>query len=52
MRKITLQREIQGLTNNLQNYTIPFILGYLDAETEAKLENIANPYGNISEVSK
>lgn len=48
----TLQAEINGLTSNLQNYTIPFILGYLDVETEAKLELDANPYGDISEVSK
>lgn len=49
---IALQREVQGLTNNLQNYKIPFMLGYCDVETEAKLEQDANPYGEISEVSK
>lgn len=49
---IALQNEVNGLTNNLQNYTIPFILGYLDVETEAKLELDANPNGEISEVSK
>lgn len=49
---IALQNEVNGLTSNLQNYTIPFILGYLDVETEARLELDANPYGYISEVSK
>ena len=47
-----LRLEVQKVTNNLQNYTIPFMLGYCDVETESKLELEANPYGYISEVSK
>lgn len=36
----------------LKKYYIPFILGWVDAETEAMLEGSFNKYGNIAEVSK
>jgi hypothetical protein len=47
-----LELEAQGKTNNLQTYNVPFILGWLDVETEAVLEAGVNTYGQISEVSK
>ena len=36
----------------LKKYYIPFILGWVDVETEAMLESTFNKYGNIAEVSK
>lgn len=47
-----LQLEVEGKTDNLKEYDIPFILGWLDVQTEGLLEDDANPYGLISEVSK
>lgn len=37
---------------DLKNYDITFILGWLDVQTEALIENDYNSYGLISEVSK
>lgn len=39
-------------TIDLKRYDIPFILGYCDVQTEAKLEDEFNSFGYISEVSK
>lgn len=39
-------------TIDLKKYDIPFILGYCDVQTEAKLEDEFNSFGYISEVSK
>lgn len=36
----------------LKNYDIPFVLGWLDVQTEALLEKDVNQFGLISEVSK
>lgn len=47
-----LQLEVDGNTSNLKEYDIPFMLGWLDVQTEGLLEDDANPYGLISEVSK
>lgn len=37
---------------NLSNYTVTFMLGWYDVQTEAMLEYIVNLTGDISEVSK
>lgn len=47
-----LEREVNGITTNLKNYNISFMLGWCDVQTEDLLEADANFYGNISEVSK
>lgn len=47
-----LEREAEGKTDNLRKLNIPFILGWLDVETECALETSVNVYGNIAEVSK
>jgi hypothetical protein len=47
-----LQQQINGEIDVLTNYNIPFMLGYIDVETEALLESEYNYNGNISEVSK
>ena len=46
--------EQDGITKviTLKKYDIPFILGWLDVQTEALLEKDYNNYGLISEVSK
>lgn len=49
---IMLQRELEGLTNNLAKYDGKFMLGWCDVETESNLELDYNLSGNISEVSK
>ena len=49
---IMLQRELEGLTNNLAQYDGKFMLGWCDVETESNLELDYNISGNISEVSK
>lgn len=41
-----------GKRVTLKNYNIPFILGWIDVQTEAMLEKDYNSFGNISEVSK
>ena len=37
-----LEKEVTGETNNLKNYLLSFMLGWLDVETEALLENEYN----------
>ena len=37
-----LEKEVTGETNNLKNYLLSFILGWLDVDTEALLENEYN----------
>lgn len=49
---IMLQRELEGLTNNLAIYDYKFMLGWCDVETESNLELNYNLDGTISEVSK
>lgn len=49
---IMLQRELEGLTNNLAQYDYKFMLGWCDVETESNLELNYNLSGTISEVSK
>ena len=49
---IILQRELEGLTNNLAQYDYKFMLGWCDVETESNLELNYNLSGSISEVSK
>lgn len=49
---IMLQRELEGLTNNLKQYSFKFMLGWCDVETESNLELNYNLSGSISEVSK
>lgn len=41
-----------GKKETLKKYYIPFILGWVDVETEALLENTYNKFGNIAEVGK
>ena len=47
-----LQQNINGESESLRVYDIPFILGWCDVQTEALLEQDYNISGNISEVSK
>lgn len=47
-----LQAEVNGTTNNLKNYNITFMLGWVDVQTEATMEQDINFNENISEVSK
>lgn len=49
---IMLQRELEGLTDNLKQYSFKFMLGWCDVETESNLELNYNLTGTISEVSK
>lgn len=49
---LALQRELDGLTDNLKQYTMTFNLGWCDVKTESELELKYNISGNISEVSK
>ena len=41
-----------GKEETLKKYYIPFMLGWVDVETEALLEREFNKFGNIAEVSK
>ena len=47
-----LQNEIEGTTDFLKNYDIPFMLGWIDVDTETLLEQEVNYNEDISEVSK
>lgn len=47
-----LESEVDGTTKNLRNYNISFMLGWLDVQSEAILEQDVNMSENISEVSK
>lgn len=47
-----LEAEIKGESNTLRKYDIPFMLGWLDVQTEGLLETDVNSSGDISEVSK
>lgn len=47
-----LEAEVNGETTSLRDFDIPFMLGWLDVQTESLLEADVNSFGNISEVSK
>ena len=47
-----LENEINGITNNLTNFNITFMIGWCDVQTEALLEQNYNQLEQISEVSK
>ena len=47
-----LEANVNGETDSLTQYKIPFILGWIDVQTEKILEDDVNSYGFLSEVSK
>lgn len=47
-----LQQQVNGETSILTNYSLSFMLGYIDVDTETLLEQECNLDENISEVSK
>lgn len=47
-----LEQQVNGETTILDNYVIPFMLGWVDVQTEALLEQELNTLERTSEVSK